>query len=328
MELRFINEQSAWDGLCADVGEPQAFLQSFAWGEIAKREGKNVVRVAVFAHDGPVLAAQLFFVPAPFKLTYALCPGGPLFLNKKSSNRAEAFALVVEQVQKKQGIFLRCEPSEKLPPALGTSKKTVDVTPRATTLLDVTKSEEALLAAMHPKTRYNITLAQKKELRLAVGKDFKAFWDLLQRTGARDKFRLHSRAHYEEIFASESCRQLTLYTAADGQPAATGVFFSFGKTFTYLFGASSYELRASMAPYLIQWEAIKLGKALGFTQYDFFGISPASEEGGGKHQYAGVTRFKLGFGGERLERPGTYDLLISPGKYRIYQALRGLRRLI
>jgi lipid II:glycine glycyltransferase (peptidoglycan interpeptide bridge formation enzyme) len=325
MELRVISQNNEWDWFFKESLEPGVFLQSSAWGAITQAEGKHVVRLGVFEGDAAIAAGQVIFMPGPFKLNYFFCPTGPNFFTKNASQRTKALQLLVEYCKKKGAIFLRCEPSEKLDGHGYVLKKTVDVTPRATSALDLSKSEEVLLAQMHSKTRYNIGLAQKKELRLAPGKDFKAFWSLITETGSRDKFRLHDKKHYEAIFASDLCRQLTLFTT-DGQPVATGVFFGFGKTFTYLFGASAYEFRSMMAPYLIQWEAIKLGKALGFSQYDFFGISPGSEDG--HHQYAGVTRFKQGFGGNRVERPGTHDLLISGPKYRIYQVLRAVRRLL
>jgi lipid II:glycine glycyltransferase (peptidoglycan interpeptide bridge formation enzyme) len=86
--------------------------------------------------------------------------------------------------------------------------------------------------------------------------------------------------------------------------------------------------------YLLQWEGIRLGKKLGYTHYDFFGIAPACKGERGeyvydeKHQYAGVTRFKLGFGGEVVEHPGTFDLILQPMKYKVYQLFRTLRRLV
>jgi lipid II:glycine glycyltransferase (peptidoglycan interpeptide bridge formation enzyme) len=82
------------------------------------------------------------------------------------------------------------------------------------------------------------------------------------------------------------------------------------------------------------WKGIELGKKLGYTQYDFFGIAPTTIDEQGeyhydqKHQYAGVTRFKLGFGGKIQLTPGTFDIILKPTLYSLYQTVRKLRRLI
>ena len=68
--------------------------------------------------------------------------------------------------------------------------------------------------------------------------------------------------------------QTTVY--CNGEAIATGVFVGFGNTFTYLYGASDYEHRSLMAPYLVQWEGMKMGKKLGYSLYDWFGIAPRS----------------------------------------------------
>ena len=67
-------------------------------------------------------------------------------------------------------------------------------------------------------------------------------------------------------------RQLTIYDGSS--PLATAILVGCGDVFTYLFGASDYEYRNLMAPYLVQWEGIQLGKKLGYKFYDFWGITP------------------------------------------------------
>ena len=183
---------------------------------------------------------------------------------------------------------------------------------------------------MHHKTRYNIRLAQKKGLVVKKERNFDVFFDLMKQTAKRDGFRLHSKKHYQAIFASDIVRQITIYN--DNTAIAVGVFVAFGDTFTYLYGASNHECRALMAPYLIQWEGIQMAKSAGCKFYDFFGIAPGERNLAGEyeydkgHQYAGVTRFKLGFGGEVSVAPGTIDLVTNLPKYRLYQAVRWLRR--
>ncbi len=271
----------------------------------------------------------------------------------------------MQYLKDKDVIFLRIEPPLPISNIQYPISKVLDINPRATTILDITKSEDDLLAAMHEKTRYNIRLAERKELKIVptvsrdpavAGKDLKVLMNLMKETGQRDKFKLHSEEHYRQILNSVTSSQLSVFY--NGQPIAVGVFVGFADTFTYLYGASDYEHRSLMAPYLVQWEGIKLGKKLGYKYFDFFGIAPGDsrkskvesrkdgeqilpvrgvggcEPSGTKeysydprHQYAGVTRFKLGFGGKILENPGTFDLIISPRKYKVYQILRSIRRL-
>lgn len=327
MEIVLNISTAAWDQWLAD--KPALFLQSAAWAAILRAEGKNIELLEVREGGRVVAQAMVVYTALPFGWRYAFCPGGPVI--------AEYDAAVIEALldyfAKKKCIFWRVEPERAMVGAVH-AKKVYDITPRATTLVDLAKDEEALLAAMHTKTRYNIRLAEKKGVIVAEGLNWDAFWRLTQETGKRDGFRLHGRAHYEAMFASPLIRQLT--ASVDGVVVATAVFAGFGSTFTYVFGASDHAARSVMAPQLVQWEGIRLGKRLGYTGYDFFGIAPPA---GGRehkygeyiydeqHQYAGVTRFKLGFGGRVMVRPGTFDLLISTGKYTMYGVLRRLRRL-
>jgi lipid II:glycine glycyltransferase (peptidoglycan interpeptide bridge formation enzyme) len=160
----------------------------------------------------------------------------------------------------------------------------------------------------------------------------------MSQTGSRDKFSLHQQKHYEKVLESPMIYQLTAYE--NTKPVACAVFARFGNMFTYLYGASDYEYRHLMAPYLLQWQGIKMGKSFGCEWYDFFGVAPrwtsdfrpqtldGSYDYDLKHQYAGVTRFKLGFGGTLSQAPGTFDAVIDAGKYKLYNFLRKLRRLI
>ncbi len=72
-----------------------------------------------------------------------------------------------------------------------------------------------------------------------------------------------------------------------------------------------------------------MGKNFGCQRYDFFGVAPIKDGNYDQnHQYAGVTRFKLGFGGMPQQSAGTWDVVIDPAKYKLYNFLRKLRRLI
>ena len=71
-----------------------------------------------------------------------------------------------------------------------------------TILLDLTKTEDEILAAMNQKTRYNIRLAARKGVvvREGTADDLPAFYALTQITGARDGFGVHSADYYRAAF--------------------------------------------------------------------------------------------------------------------------------
>jgi lipid II:glycine glycyltransferase (peptidoglycan interpeptide bridge formation enzyme) len=81
-----------------------------------------------------------------------------------------------------------------------------------------------------------------------------------------------------------------------------------GNTGIYYYGASDYEHRALMAPYLLQWKAMKQCKEAGCTRYDLLGIAPpdAPED----HPWQGISRFKEKFGGEIITYPPERQIIL------------------
>ncbi|MFA6305427.1 MAG: peptidoglycan bridge formation glycyltransferase FemA/FemB family protein [Candidatus Gracilibacteria bacterium] len=191
--------------------------------------------------------------------------------------------------------------------------------PQDTLVLDLTKSEEELLSEMKPKGRYNIKLAEKKGIKIekytekdtsreALNKAIDDFYELLGDTTARDGFTRHPKEVYAAMIENLTPQKTNyktphppqgiLYIAKYGEiPVAGMIAVSHKDTTTYYYGASSNEYRNTMAPYLLQWHAIKEAKKDGFKCYDFMGISPENDE---KHKLSGVTDFKNKFGGTRI----------------------------
>lgn len=333
MEIKLVTNKKEWGDCLLATQAPASFLQSWEWGEILVSENKTVERLAVTDGKNILGAAHVVYTALPFGWRYAFCAGGPTVkLTTNKEQLTDVWGCFKNYFLSKKIVFFRVEPSRLLIDNCSLLiNKTIDINPRATLIIDLIKSEEALLSEMHQKTRYNIHLAEKKGLTVTVGKNFDVFWNLMKKTGDRDGFRLHYEQHYRAVLASPIIEQITIWFGK--LPVAAGIFVGYGKTFTYLYGASDHAYRQLMGPNLLQWEAVKHGKKLGYLQYDFFGIAP--RQGAGEeyaydalHQYGKVTRFKLGFGGTPHETPGTFDLLISAGKYRVYRALRRVRRLL
>ncbi len=358
MQIKNIENQTEWDDFIVKNSLHSPLTQSFEWREILKKEGKEVERLGVYENDELIAVALVVYSLVFGKIKYAFCPKGPVVKYQVSSIRnqearitnqgfemekSEVYKALSTHLKNNNCVFFRIEPehftlqatSYKLP-----AKKTIDIEPRATLFLDLKKTTEELLAGMHQKTRYNIKLAEKKGLEIIEKKDVAEFISLLKQTGERDNFRLHEDIHYEKIIASPLSKQLMVYF--EGKLIAGGVFIGYGNTFTYLYGASNYEFRSTMAPYLIQWKAIQLGKSLGYSFYDFYGVAPQVEIKNTEplnfpaaeyvydehHKHSGFTRFKLGFGGVVEQNAGTWDMVLRPMVYRVYEVVRKIRRLI
>lgn len=326
MKIVEITDKTKWDKAIKSLGKRNYFTQSWQWGEILISEGKEIARLALVEKTKIVALGSIMYTHLPLGMKYAFAPNGPIAEKKY-------YKYFLQFLKKKKCIFFRIEPEEFDSKDKNTIK-TIDTTPRATTVLDIQKSEEDILKKMKSKTRYNIRLAQKKNIQISENKDLSSFIQLSQQTSMRDKFSLHPKKHYEEILGSEISYQLS--AVSNDKTIASAVFISFGDTFTYMFGASDYDNRNLMAPHLLQWEGIKLAKKLGYKYYDFFGIAPrsitnektASYSYDEKHQYAGVTRFKIGFGGRVSQNAGTYDIILNGKKYLVYKLFRKIRRLI
>jgi lipid II:glycine glycyltransferase (peptidoglycan interpeptide bridge formation enzyme) len=212
-------------------------------------------------------------------------------------------------------------------------KAAYDVQPPDTVIIDLQPSEEELLAGMKTKTRYNTRLAEKKGVRVfeAAADQLPLWYALYRETAERDGISIHEQEYYEGLFrlaggggayAGEKPKLHLLFARAEGKTLAGIILAVFAARAYYLYGASGNELRNYMAPYALQWEAMKLAKREGAASYDLFGIPPNNDP---NHAMYGLYRFKTGFGGEILHRPGSYDYPLKFFTYRAYRIAETLR---
>ncbi|MDD5291475.1 MAG: peptidoglycan bridge formation glycyltransferase FemA/FemB family protein [Patescibacteria group bacterium] len=312
------------------------FLQSFLWGQFQEKVAGKVFRLGAEEGGKLIAAATIVKKVLPMGKNYFYCPRGPVgkfqIQNSKfqtnSNNQiqnskqvAELLFYEIRELARKEGaMFLRFEPDKELNLGNWQIEKTLDVQPSKTLVLDLAKSENELLEKMHPKTRYNIRLAEKKGIKIIEAglEDFDKFWELMNQTSDRDDFRSHGIDYYKEMLKLGKDFIKLFFADYCGKHIATAIVSFFGDTATYMHGASSDKDRNVMAPYLLQWEIIKLAKKEGNKYYDFFGID--------EKKWPGVTRFKNGFSGREINYPGTFDLIFDSGWYSVYKMVRKVRR--
>ena len=106
-----------------------------------------------------------------------------------------------------------------------------------------------------------------------------------------------------------------LIAEVEDQPVGGLVLFYFAGVSRYMFGMSTEKARERMPNYLLQWEAMRLSKALGCHTYDMWGAPDVFTE---SDPLWGVYRFKEGFNGQVVRHLGAWDYTSRPGLYRLY----------
>lgn len=186
------------------------------------------------------------------------------------------------------------------------------------------KTMDELLKEAHSKTRYNIRYAKRKGIEVYEGKkeDLHIFYDILETTGQRDEFSIHSQEYYEKVLNSFDDENIKLIFAKHEEDILSGlILITYGNKAWYLYGASSNVKRNLMPNYLMQWEAIEYSKNKGCEIYDFMG-TPGLDENDPehkKHPDYGLYRFKKGFNAEFTEFMGQLILKINPLKTNLYK---------
>ena len=303
--------------------EFSSFLQSYEWGEFQKELGNKVWPLMVFKDDEPVGASLLYQKKTPMGGKYYwYCPRGPVV--KEGYNISSIISSLLGELQNKERaegvIFSRWDPPVFFDFSAFKTKKTINIQPSRTIVLDLSLSEEELLRNMHQKTRYNIRLASRKgvKVREAGKEEFNRFWELMESTSRRDGFRLHEKEHYRKMLEVTPDVFRLFVAEYQGRIVAANMVSFFGDTVTYVHGASDHEYRQVMASYALQWEVMSQVKSKGYHYYDLYGVD--------EEKWPGVTRFKKGFGGKEVEFPGTYDIVFSGFWYKFYKGARWLRR--
>ena len=185
--------------------------------------------------------------------------------------------------------------------------------------IDLTMSEEELLASFSSKTRYNIRLAQKHGVSVRIDNSDKAFekyLELTEETNKRQGFYSHTPRYHRLMWKHLRGNIANLLTASyKGEIITTWILFSHDGFLYYPYGASTDKYKEVMANNLMMWEAIKFGKKQGLTTFDLWG----REEG------KGFTKFKEGYNPKVVEFVGSWDLVINKPMYYLYRMAEKIR---
>jgi lipid II:glycine glycyltransferase (peptidoglycan interpeptide bridge formation enzyme) len=198
-----------------------------------------------------------------------------------------------------------------------------------TMVSDLSGGEAGLLAAMRPKTRYNLRLAERRGVKVlrAGHADLDRFYHLYAATARRNGFAIRAKPYYLDAWARFLDRDMaTLILAVRLGEALAGVLpVAYGPTAWYLYGASADHGREHMPAYLAQWASLEWALARGCRSYDWWGGPTRLVEA---DPLWGVYRFKDGFGARWVQQLGAWDYAPVPAFFRAYRVLGAARRAL
>ncbi len=290
-------------------------LQSYEWGLFREKTGVKVVRFDETPHPYQLTIHKLPYLP--YRIGYL--PKGPpitqtminTLYNYGKAHNIIFFQLepdVVEKLSDHTPQFPFIKPSHH------------PLFTKHTFMIDLSKTEDQLLASMHPKTRYNLKVAQKHKVVIKNDNSKEAFTEylrLVEETTKRQGFYAHSLSYHKKMWETLSPSIARLWTASyQGTIVAAWIIFLWKETMYYPYGTSSREFRNIMAPNLLLWEIIKWGKKHKYNYFDLWGaLGPNPDQ---NDPFYGFHRFKAGFSPELVTFIGSFDLVVNPLLYKLY----------
>ena len=298
---------------------PEAnILQSPAYGKMNELLGAKVIE-----EDFGGKGRALMIVRDAKRGRYLEIPCGPLLDYKDKKTVKAVFEKIAEIAKKEKCVFVRVRPQLINTPGnlqlladLGLKKSPMHLAAEHTVIIDLTKSEDELLANMRRQTRYEVRRAGKQGITVEKSRSeeiFKEFRKVQAKTAKRQGFvppNLKTLMAEREAFDDK----IAIYVAKtdDGKPIAYGMIIKDGKEGDYYEAASTDLHRKMPGAYALLWQTMKDLKAEGYERFNLWGIAPPGQP---NHRYAGVTTFKTGFGGEVVEYVPAHDMVISKAKY-------------
>lgn len=178
--------------------------------------------------------------------------------------------------------------------------------PTKTIQVDLSLSEEKLLAQMKKDTRYSIRKFKKsalsKRLKYEKAKEVKEFWRAWKRIGGFERIipSLKNTLALKEAFGEKA---LFLTVVEEGKIVAGTIVLIADKSAYYYYAFTSKEGRKVLAQYGLVWEAIREVKKRGGRTFDFEGIY---DERFPIKSWQGFSHFKKSFGGKEVVYPGCW----------------------
>jgi len=309
-------------------------LQSWGWGELQAGAGWEVERLEVDAGGRPLPLTVLrggAGVPGLPPRLYV--PKGPACDPYDGASWDAVLAALDGAAARAGASSITVEPNawhderRGLAEHLGSRwRSAATVQPEHTAVVDLSGGEEAVLARMKPKGRYNIRLAARKGVRVETPPDPAEAAGVLARlcaaTAERQGINLPGAAYFERALRCLPGARVHL-ACVDGEAVSGVLVAHFGGEMIYLYGGSTTRHRDRQPSSALHHHVIREALAAGCDRYDLWGIPPSADP---DHPWHGLRQFKLQLGGVERSTAGAFVAVRRPLAARAVSAANALRR--
>ena len=285
-----------------------ALQQAWTYGEALTSLGVSMSRSMVWQEGQLVAIAQFMCKRVLGYISLASCTRGPVFLpDVTPAQRAQIYKRLRQSVpvpHLKVPLFSPDCSGEQLDPVETRGMSRV-MTGYSTVLLDLTQALSTLKAQLEGKwrNRLNKVLANVK-LQVHVQASLKRCdWLLGQELAQREAKKFHGLpADFVKAYiacAADHRQAFVVAYAELGKNTVGGMLFLIhGRVASYHVGWSDEEGRRLNAHNALLWQAMAYLKDMGIEVLDLGGVNT--------HDLPGISRFKLGAGGQPITLAGTY----------------------
>lgn len=300
-------DREEWDEFVLDHdGHP---LQLWGWGDAKQQHGWQAERLIATDLDKHVVGgAQVLLRKLPYPLiAVAYVPRGPVGELEQAPAFLEALASYIKS--RHRAVVLTIEPEwTELPQLLGENWQPAPlaILSPSTVRLDLTESEDALLAGMSDEVRRNIGALGAsdepsiRQLKSTEGLD--ACLDVYRTSVKKAGKRLHKTAYYHDLFDCMGDAAPLFAAYENGQPVAFIWLAISGTTAFELYEASTEEAAGTHVTEALRWHAIRKVRDWGLEYYDMHGTDEQ----------------KRGFAEHETRFVGAYERPLS-GQYAVWR---------
>lgn len=309
-------------------------LQSYAWGELKKpnwqplrieisKEEEAISIVTILTRNIPIVGKRFGYIPRGIFVKESKDFKEVLEELKSYSNEVGLTHLMIDPDinfnRSKNGLNGRL-PIEEALISSGFKECGDQIQPNRTVILDLSKSEEELLADMRSKHRQYIRKSERNGIRIRQGgkSDIDAFCSIIKDISKQRGYLLHDSDYYKKVW-KEFGQNTVLFIAEKGKEVLGSYFLLLSSKNAYeMYGGCNRDGNKLLANYLLKWTAIRHCKKIGKRFYDQWGA---------EFKYPGLVQFKEGFGGKIIEYPKQYVYINKSVGWNVYKVFEKVNRL-